>query len=75
MENSNYTLMNDREFLEHCLDSHIQWAEWFEANPDEEAKYVATGEWEDSESHRMIAKRYQVIINKLSFLEKAFIGY
>jgi hypothetical protein len=32
--------------------THVGWAEHFEREPEVEARYVATGEWDDAKEHR-----------------------
>ncbi len=44
---------------------HVQWAEHFETNPDEEKEYVATGEWDTAKEHRKYVEKYNKILNIL----------
>ena len=51
----------DRELIEFLTangKTHTNWAAWFEANPDKEAEYVATGEWDDAKEHRRLEGGY-----------------
>lgn len=49
--------------------AHLEWAEYFEANPDIEKQYVATGEWADAKKHRDYVNQYDKILNILNSLE------
>ena len=59
------------EFLKFCKESHTNWAEFFEGDPEEEAAYMATGEWYDAETHRMIERRYITVIAEIESLRQA----
>ena len=52
-------------FLKANGETHTRWAEYFEANPDEEAKYVATGDWDDAKEHRRLEAGYAEAIDLL----------
>ena len=45
--------------------SHVFWAEYFEANPDVEKEYVATGEWDNAKEHRNLIDQYDKILDIL----------
>lgn len=51
-------------FMIFCAEAHIAWADWFEANPEKEATYVATGEWDSAKDHRTIADNYYRMANR-----------
>ena len=44
--------------LEFMRKTHVQWAEWMDANPDEAKKLIDTGNWDDSAEHRRIVAMY-----------------
>ncbi|HEU6452879.1 MAG TPA: hypothetical protein VFT57_15790 [Gemmatimonadaceae bacterium] len=44
--------------LQFFRQSHVDWAEHFEKNPELAAQYVATGEWDDAGEHRRIVEAY-----------------
>ena len=50
------------DFLNYCIKAHNSWVKCFEANPEEEARYVATGEWDSAKKHREYTDTYQKII-------------
>ena len=52
-------------FLEDCHRIHIEWAEYFERNPEIEAAKCATGEWDDSKTYRKLAHKYGNVIRLL----------
>lgn len=53
---------NLREKIESMQLTHIHWAEYFEANPEKEKEYVATGEWDNAKEHRRIVKIYDEVL-------------
>ncbi len=50
------------DFLGYCKEAHISWAKRFDADPEEEADYTSTGEWDSAEKHREYTHKYQKII-------------
>lgn len=54
------------EFLRANGETHRKWAEYFEAYPDLEEKYVATGEWDDAKEHRRLEAGYVEAIEMLA---------
>jgi len=55
--------------LEDMKESHELWANKFEANPEDEKKYVATGEWDDAKTHRGYIAKYECIIGLIKQLD------
>lgn len=49
-------------FLRDCQQTHREWAEYFENDPEEEAAMCGSGEWDDAVTHRKIEKRYEDVI-------------
>ena len=49
--------------------SHISWAEFFEANPNIEKEYVLTGEWDTAKEHRNIINQYNKILDILKLIK------
>ena len=49
-------------------ETHLNWAEYFEDNPDIEKEYIATGNWDSAEKHRKIIKQYDKILSVLESL-------
>ncbi len=60
-------------FLKNCQKTHIEWAEYFEANPEEEKVKTATGEWDGSKTHRELFQKYEQVIDLIQGLEKSII--
>ena len=60
-------------FLKNCQKIHIEWAEYFEANPEEEKVKTATGEWDGSKTHRELFQKYEQVIDLIQGLEKSII--
>ena len=56
-------------FLRGCQKTHVEWAEYFEANPEEEKVKVATGEWDSSKIHRELFKKYEQVIDLIQGIE------
>ena len=52
-------------FLKGCQNTHKEWAEFFEGDPEAEHTMVGTGEWDDAETHRKIEKQYEEVIQYL----------
>ena len=50
--------------------THIEWAEYFEAHPDIEKGYIASGEWDTAEEHRNIIKQYDKVLCILNSLKE-----
>ena len=48
--------------------THIDWAEYFEANPNIEKRYIETGEWDTSKEHRNIITKYDNVLDILNQL-------
>ncbi len=46
--------------------THIDWAEHFEKNPQIEKKYVATGNWDNAIKHRKIIADYDNVLKILN---------
>jgi len=44
--------------LQAMRQSHIDWATYFKAHPSEEARYVATGEWDTAAEHERLVAQY-----------------
>ena len=53
--------------IEKMRGTHIQWAEYFEGNPDIEGAYIGTGEWDSAKVHRDLVKQYDNVLNILKF--------
>ena len=49
--------------------SHINWAKYFEANPDIEKEYIATGKWDSAKKHRDYVKKYDKVLIYLNSLK------
>jgi hypothetical protein len=45
--------------------SHVVWAEHFEAHPEIEAQYLATGKWDSAREHRQIVASYDRVLRLL----------
>jgi len=58
------------KFLKECQKTHTEWAEYFEKDPEIEAQYVGSGEWEDAAAHRQLEKQYNQVIQKYLSLER-----
>ncbi len=56
--------------LEFFRQTHVDWAEHFEANPELAAQYVAAGEWDDADEHRRIVLRYDNALAAISSLRE-----
>ena len=50
------------ELMEAALVSHRQWAEHFEKHPEVERQYVASGEWDNKETHREYEEAYREVL-------------
>ena len=55
-------------FLRANRETHRKWAEYFEAYPDKEAEYVATGEWDGAAEQRRLEAGYTRAIDLLQRL-------
>lgn len=38
--------------------THVRWYRYFKRNPEIEARYVATGEWDDAAEHARLVAMY-----------------
>lgn len=54
--------------IKHFSQTHVDWAEHFEKNPEIEKEYLKTGEWSSAIQHREIVEKYD---NVLKILESA----
>jgi hypothetical protein len=54
--------------IKHFSQTHIDWAEYFEKNPNIESEYLKTGKWSSAIEHREIVSKYD---NVLKILEHA----
>jgi hypothetical protein len=52
--------------MKEARDTHLHWAEHFEAHPELEMEYVASGEWDSAETHRKWEAIYNDVITLLS---------
>jgi len=50
--------------------THICWAEYFEANPDIEKEYIDTGVWDGAKEHRNIINQYNEVLDILEKINK-----
>jgi hypothetical protein len=57
-----HVLMAELEFYRK---THLDWASYFEKNPDKEQSYVATGEWDNVAEHRRVARVYDRVLSIL----------
>ena len=48
--------------------THIDWAIYFETNPDIEKEYIKTGEWDTAKEHRNIIAKYDNVLGILKQL-------
>lgn len=46
--------------------THIDWAIYFEENPNIEKEHTATGEWDSAKQHRKIVTKYDNILKILT---------
>jgi hypothetical protein len=51
--------------IEHFNKTHIDWAEYFEKNPEKEKEYLETGEWSSAKEHREIVSKYGNVLKIL----------
>ena len=58
------------ESIRRFRETHLRWAEYFEANPDVEKEYVDTGEWDSAKEHREIIETYDVVLASLQVTEE-----
>lgn len=49
--------------------SHVHWAEHFEQHPEEEQRYVETGNWDSAEIHRIWVAKYDGVIRLLGEMQ------
>ena len=54
--------IDDLNFMK---ESHAQWAEYFEDNPNIEKEYVDSGEWDTAEEHRNLVSKYDKVLDIL----------
>ena len=52
-------------------ETHKRWAEYFEANPEVEAEYVAMGTWDDAKEHRRLEAGYREAVTLIQSLARA----
>lgn len=57
--------------LQFMRKTHVDWAEYYEANPDEEAKDVGTRRFDDAIEHRRLVACYDNAIACLEGIKSA----
>lgn len=65
--------MSDHEivaFLTANGETHRKWADFMEANPEQEARYVATGDWDNAKEHRRLQAGYEFAVMRFKELMK-----
>ena len=66
------------KFLRDCQKTHIEWAEYFEHNPEVERAMVKTGEWDNAQTHRKLEKQYeqviQIILEAQRYMDEIEVG-
>lgn len=64
--------MNIKQAIDDILcfqKTHIDWAEFFEANPEKEREFISNGHWDDAIEHRNIVYQYDNVITCLKSLQ------